>query len=172
MKNKKLLIGFIIAWTILFGYGIYKHGHTRNVQPEAPKRAIVKKVDPRIKILEGFFNKYNSPLSNYAKDFIEASDRYSLDFRLLPSIGGVESTFETRGNIYDNNPFGYLCNGKPCYFDNQKEAIYRVAKTLGESKTYKGFRETKSIYVLAVKYNQVEPEKWTRGINYFIKLIK
>jgi len=171
----KLATAYIVILLTLLLYGNL-HTPNRENEKEKPKAVIVQEVeaqaDPRIKTLERFFARYNSPLKNNAKDFIEASDKYSLDFRLLPAIGGVESRFETRGNIYDHNAFGYICNGKPCYFDSHRESIYRVAKTLGESKTYKEFRETKSIYVLALVYNQVEPEKWTRGINYFIELIK
>jgi hypothetical protein len=50
-------------------------------------------VDNRVKILTSYLSQYDSPLAPYASNFVAAADKYSLDWRLVAAISGVESTF-------------------------------------------------------------------------------
>src|SRR6266576_2556834 len=59
-------------------------------QPDAPE---IRGEDKRIKTLERYLYRHNSPLSQYAEVLIGEADKNSLDWELLPSIAGVESTF-------------------------------------------------------------------------------
>jgi hypothetical protein len=49
--------------------------------------------DNRVKILTSYLKQNDSPLTPYATDFVAAADKYSLDWRLVAAISGVESTF-------------------------------------------------------------------------------
>lgn len=50
-------------------------------------------VDMRVLKLEAYFKKYNSPLAPYADIFVEQADEHALDWKLVASIAGLESTF-------------------------------------------------------------------------------
>ena len=166
-----LLLGILL----IYGYNI-KQSDYRNVSAYSKKPSIVKqkakiRQDKNVGTLEFFFRQFNSPLAGSSADFIDAAKVYGLDWRLLPAIAGVESTFETAGNVYDHNPFGYMCRGVPCYFNSYSEGIWQVAKTISTNGAYKDFQQSKSIYELAKTYNQVYPEAWTNHIEYFMRKI-
>lgn len=52
-----------------------------------------KALDQRALILTEYFAQYNSPLEYHAQDFVDAADTYGVDWKLVPAIAGVESTF-------------------------------------------------------------------------------
>ena len=47
------------------------------------------RADPRLESLRKFFHKSDCPAQEYSRVFLEAADRYDLDWRLLPSISYV-----------------------------------------------------------------------------------
>jgi len=57
-----------------------------------PVRDPGRQADERLLKLTRFFGNANCPLRDASADFLEASDRYDLDWRLLPSISMVESS--------------------------------------------------------------------------------
>jgi hypothetical protein len=102
-----------------------------------------------------------------ASTFIRIADKEKLDWKLLPAIAGVESGFETSGNIYDFNPFGYMCGSIPCAFSSYAEAIQTVATTISRGNAYASYRQTGHLIDLARVYNYIHPEDWTQKIEYF-----
>lgn len=50
-------------------------------------------VDKRLVKLQAFLDSYDSPLREHAATFIEEADRHNVDWRLVVSIAGTESTF-------------------------------------------------------------------------------
>src|SRR4051812_33310029 len=65
--------------------------------------------DPRFEKLKAFFRKANCPAQYYASVFLDAADRYDLDWRLLPSLSFIEST---GGKLAKkNNFFGWNSAG-------------------------------------------------------------
>lgn len=70
---------------------------TQKAVPKIDSLAISKKpvikIDNRSKILRNYLAKYNSPLQDSADDFVKAADANQVDWKLVPSIAGVESTF-------------------------------------------------------------------------------
>lgn len=103
---------------------------------------------------------------------VAQADQYSLDWKLIPAIAGVESNFEKAGNTSDFNAWGFMCGPRPCRFASFREAIEKVAKTLGTGKAYAEFRKTGSIEVLARKYNYASPSDWTTKVNHFMGSIE
>ncbi len=101
------------------------------LEPAAPVAR--KPVDPRIVRLQRFLEERGCPVSKFAADFVEAADRFHLDWRLLPSISYIESGGgrEYRGN----NIFGWA-NGERA-FPSIRAAIRVVASRLGRSRLYR-----------------------------------
>ncbi len=96
-----------------------------------PEGQSAKVNDNRAKILESYLHRQNSPLSPYSADFIREADKNKLDWELLPSIAGVESTFGQflPANSYNGWGFGIYGN-HVMRFSSWKEAIATIAKSL------------------------------------------
>lgn len=104
-----------------------------------------KQLDKQAKILAEFLAQYDSPLQYSAQDFIDAAKVYDLDWKLLPAIAGVESTFgkQIPGGF---NGWGWGVYGtQAIYFSSWKEAIYTIAQGLRENYFNKGYNEPYSI---------------------------
>ena len=89
--------------------------------------------DPRILILKNFFEERGSPAAHLSRDFVVASDRNGLDWRLLASIAFVESGGGK--DFRNNNIFGWD-NGNHT-FPSVRDGVHRVASRLANSKLYK-----------------------------------
>jgi hypothetical protein len=108
-----------------------------NAEP-APKQPLAQpspevKPDPRAVRLTAFFSKLHCPVAYLAKDFIEAADDNSLDWRLLPSISVVESGGGKAAR--NNNLFGW--NNGNQLFPTLRAGINQVAFKLGKSALYR-----------------------------------
>jgi hypothetical protein len=91
------------------------------------------KADPRFRILKRFFTKTDCPARHYAQVFIEAADRYDLDWRLLPSLSFIESTGGKAAR--NNNLFGW--DGGKAQFPTPTASIHTVGYRLANSSLYK-----------------------------------
>jgi hypothetical protein len=102
--------------------------------------------DPRLALLRSFFAKAACPALEYSPAFLEAADRYKLDWRLLPSLSFVESTC---GKFARNNNFFGWNSGK-ADFGSPAAAIHQVGYRLSHSSLYR-FKKLDAILAL---YNQ------------------
>lgn len=94
---------------------------------------VVENSDPRLARIQRYFQQRDCPAHELAVDFILASDRHDLDWRLLPSICMVEST---GGKAFiNNNMFGWD-NGRT-RFSSLREGIYVVAERLSNAEWYR-----------------------------------
>lgn len=94
-------------------------------------RTAVKTGDARPVIVEDFLNFYNSPLTPYSKLIVEVSDKYGLDFRLLPAIAMAESGAGKEIPEGSHNAWGYGIYGDQVMrFSSWTEAIEKVAYNL------------------------------------------
>jgi len=84
--------------------------------------------DYRVENLRKFLTKYNSPLAGYAQEFVIYADIYGLDYRIVPSITGVESTFGKRIPRNSYNAYGWA-NGE-YRFSSWENSIEHVSMTL------------------------------------------
>lgn len=105
-----------------------------------------KPADPRLARLRRFFLERKAPIHNLAEEFLAASDRHKLDWRLLPSISIVESGGGRQAS--NNNIFGWDSGRQR--FHSVKEGIHHVAARLGSSKLYKN----KSLNGILRTYNR------------------
>jgi hypothetical protein len=89
--------------------------------------------DPRFEALRKFFEKGDCPAQHYSQAFIDAADRYELDWRLLPSLSYVESTGGKQAR--NNNMFGW--DSGRAQFATPTEGIHQVGYRLAYSNLYR-----------------------------------
>lgn len=101
------------------------------VDPKINSETIkAKRIDNKAQILADYLASYDSPLQYYAQDFIDAADKYDIDWKLVPAIAGVESTY---GKFI---PGGYNAWGWGVYgnqalgFISWRDGIYTVTEGL------------------------------------------
>jgi hypothetical protein len=108
----------------------------------APVRRSDPQADTRLLKLQKFFR--NCPLRDASVDFIEAADRYDLDWRLLPSISLIESG---GGRAFkNNNVLGWDSGNRR--FGSVRAGIHAVAARIATSVLYrdKGLDEVLATY--------------------------
>lgn len=86
------------------------------------------KEDTRVEILRNFLKKYNSPLVPYTQEFVDAADSYGVDWRLVPAITGVESTFGKQIPKGSFNAYGW--NNGAWKFSSWEDSIWYVISQL------------------------------------------
>jgi hypothetical protein len=77
---------------------------------------IVASEDRRGEKLAAFLSRQGSPMTSDAKNLVEIADRYDLDWRLLPAIAGLESTYGRVVPLGSYNPYGWN-NGRHRFAD-------------------------------------------------------
>ncbi len=129
-----------------------------------------KPVDKRAQILKDYLAKYDSPLEDSAQDFIDAADQYGLDWKLVVSIAGTESTFGRfipggHDPLYSTyNGWGWGVYGDNALgFKSWKEAIFTISKGLKEDYVDKGYTEP---YSMNRKY--AASKTWGSKVSYFM----
>ena len=101
--------------------------------------------DHRLLKLQEFFGKSDCPAKAYSTDFLAEADRFSLDWRLLPSISFVESTGGKSAR--NNNLFGW--NSGRASFRSARAGIHEVGYRLTHSRAYR----SKNLDQLLAVYN-------------------
>ena len=122
-----------------------------------------KQLDKRAEILGLYLAKYNSPLQYHAQDFVDAANQYGLDWKLVVSIAGVESTFgkQIPGGF---NGWGWGVYGSQAiYFSSWKEGIFTVNKGLKEDYISRGLTDPYSI-----NRRYAASPTWGRKVAYFM----
>lgn len=136
---------------------------TESIKPSLDKIE-GRKLDRKAKILTVYLSRFNSPMQYHAQDFIDASNEYNLDWKLLPSIAGVESTFgkQIPGGY---NAYGWGVYGNQAlYFNSWRDGMFTVAKGLRENYLNKGLTDPYSI-------NRIYAASpfWGKNVTYFMK---
>ena len=124
-------------------------------------------VDLRADNLRKFLSKYDSPLEEHAEYIVEISDRNGLDYRLIPSIAGTESTLCKHIPDASYNCWGWgIYGGQITRFDSYRQGIAIVGRGLGNppyaGKSYQEFAE---IYT-------ARPDHWISAVSYFMEEIE
>lgn len=126
----------------------------------------IKLADARGYNLRNFFTKYQSPLYDLADDIVSASDKYGIDYRLLPAIAMQESGLCKHAPDDSYNCWGYGIYGqRVTKFASFEEAVETVAKGLKENYLDKGYTTPE---LIMSKYTPRSPGSWARSINLLI----
>jgi len=129
---------------------------------------LTKGEDNRAKILKDFLDKYNSPLSPYSNIFIKNADNYSLDWRLVASISGVESTFGKHIPYNSYNGWGWGIYGdNVIYFSSWEEGIETVSKGLRIN--YINKWKATNVYEIGRIY--AASPRWASNVDFFMQKI-
>ncbi len=118
--------------------------------------------DFRVSNLKIFLQKHNSPLVEYADEFVAYADIYGIDYRLVPAISGVESTFGKHIPYKSYNAYGWA-NGE-YKFTSWENSIDHVSMTL---KTKYINRGAPSIAKIARRYAPPSTT-WGKNVKYFV----
>jgi len=117
--------------------------------------------DYRVENLRNFLIQFNSPLAPYAQDFVTFADANGLDYRLVPSISGVESTFGKAIPSNSFNAYGWA-NGNYS-FSSWSDSISVVSQTLRTEYIEKG---ANSLNKIARRYAPPS-STWGSKVKYF-----
>jgi hypothetical protein len=122
--------------------------------------------DVRVTTIKDFLQKYKSDLLPYAQEIVSAADKYDLDYRLVPAIAMQESGGCKKAPRDSYNCWGFAIYGKRVTnFDNYKQAIDTVTKTLAVEYKAKGLKTPEEIMT---KYTPSNNGAWAKAINYFM----
>lgn len=119
--------------------------------------------DPRPIIVERFLR--GTPLEPHSEYIVEVSDKYGIDYRLIPAIAMKESGGGAAVDLASHNAWGFE-NGKT-YFPSWEYAIDRVGSTLKNGYISKGLTTPEQIMA---KYAPPQLEtggRWAKDINHF-----
>lgn len=121
--------------------------------------------DYRVYILRKFLSGFNSPLTPYSSEFIAQADYYGIDYRIVPAIAGVESTFGKNIPAKSYNAYGWA-NGNYA-FKSWSDSIQIVTKTLKNNYIDKGATSISKI----AKIYAPPSTTWGSKVNYFVSKI-
>lgn len=122
--------------------------------------------DQRVRNLRNYLRYNNSPLEDYSSDFVRLADKYNIDWRLVPAITGVESTFGKFIPQGSYNAYGWA-NGN-YYFTSWPESIEIVTKTLRENYFNRGADTVEEIAPIYAPPSQT----WASKVRFFIGSIE
>ena len=142
---------------ILIIYGIFGHQQFYASSAKQTNQNL-----NEIRRVQSFLQKYNSPLKENAKDFVEAGEKYHLDYRLLPTVACVESSC---GKNYKLNPFGWASD--TVSYGSTTENIFAIASRINSLSYYKTYKKTKDLRDFAKAYNGKFAEDYYRKLIYF-----
>ena len=118
----------------------------------------------KIQNIKNFLEKRNSPLAQYAQEFVEASIYWNIDYRLVASISIVESG-GGKVNFRPYNAWGWGKYG----FENWKDGIWSVSKGLATGYISKGLDTPLEI---AKVYCPPSYTSWSRKVSSLMKEIE
>lgn len=122
-------------------------------------------LDTRTKAVRNVFKKYNSPLIDQAAFFVKYADKYRVDWRLLPAISGLESSFGVYLMPGSYNAYGW---GRGyIYFKSWENGIETINKALRENYIEKG---AESVWTIGPTY--AESKTWAVRVFGFMEEIE
>lgn len=133
-------------------------------------RAIPLRKDARVEILKAYLESQGSPMAENARDFVEAADRYDMDWKLVAAIAGLESNYgkRTPGNAeFGNesyNAWGWGVYGdKALGLGSWRNGIYTVTRGLRENYINKGYTEP-----LSMNRKYASSPTWGVRVNFIL----
>ena len=162
----KIFSIFIVSLIVFIFSAANVSAEVNVAEASATLRKSQVKNDYRIETLRAYLAKHNSPLAEYADEFVLTADKYNIDWRLVAAISGVESTFGKRIPYNSYNAYGWA-NGN-YRFKSWEESIEIVTRTLREKYIDKG---APSIAKIARRYAPPS-STWARNVKFFMNKIE
>ena len=136
-------------------------------QPSAQLQTLrfAKKKDYRIILLANFLKSQSSPMADQAQAMVKAADKYQLDWRLIPAIAGVESSFGKRMPQNSFNAYGWA-NGT-YRFRSWEESFEVIARALRFKYINRGANSVSKIGKIYAPPSQ----SWSKRVSYLMKKI-
>lgn len=173
MSSIKRFLTILILSPFLFHVGGVSAAQVK-VVPELEqvqeRKIATKELDKRAQILQAYLAKYNSPIQGYASDFIEAADAHGVDWKLVPAITGVESTFgrnipgghDPRFSSYNGWGWG-VYGDQVLKFNSWREGIFTVTEGLKKDYIARGLTDP---YSMNRRY--AASPTWGVRVDYFM----
>ena len=139
--------------------------NTENVSESTDNAEITvnKIADVRVEKIRKYLDQRNSPLADYAREFVAAADEYGIDYRIVASISIIES----EGGKHTFKPYNAWGWGKSG-FSSWEEGIWTVSK--GISKYYANGATTPK----AISYSYCPPssQSWATKVQYVMNQVE
>lgn len=165
MKKIFMLIAFLLAVSI-FPQKI--QAQEKILESSAKLQTISGKSsyaqDKRVMALQNIFKKYNADLVPQARYYVQYADYYNIDWRLLPAIAGLESSFALHYVPGTYNAYGW--GGGYIYFESWEDGIKTISKSLRERYYNRG---ADTVWKIGPIY--AEATHWSERVNSFMQEI-
>jgi hypothetical protein len=169
MKKLILFFSFLITIFALSTGNTYAEQKASGSSAVLATSATTTRDDARVKVLRKFLEKYNSPLSPYAKTFVESADKNSLDWKFVAAISGLESTFGQQIPYGTYNAWGWGVYGdNRIYFTSWEDGIQTVSQGLKER--YIDAWGARDTYEIGSMY--ASSPTWAVRVEYFMSAIE
>jgi len=162
MKKVLVFIAFLLAVSIS---STTTYAAEKSAAPSAQLTQISlknKQLDTRAKAVKRVFEKYDSPLSEVAYAYVKYADEYEIDWKLLPSISGLESSYGKFLMPDSYNAYGW--GGGYIYFDSWEDGIETISKSLRKNYYDRGANTVEKIGPI-----YAESKTWVPRVNIIMK---
>lgn len=126
--------------------------------------------DARPELIKQYLASYDSPLTPYANDLVNAADKYGLDYRLTTAIAQQESNLCKKAPAGTHNCWGWGIHSEGTLgFDSYEQGIDVVSQGLKENYLDKGYTTPEEIMS---KYTPQSNGSWAFGVNLFMSQLQ
>ncbi len=133
-------------------------------------KGMVLAAEARPLIIKNYLEKYDSPLAPYSDLIFEVSQKYGIDYRLIPAIAQQESNLCKKApeNCFNCWGVGIHSRGRMC-FESYPDAIEWFARYLRVEYIDKGMTTPEE---MMPKYCPLSSGSWAFGVNQFMDELK
>lgn len=125
----------------------------------------------KVQKLEKVLQKHSSPLASQSAYLVGVSNRYGLDYRLIPAIAYTESTLCKNYPKSTHNCWGW--GNARISFGSFEEAIETIAQKITSLSYYRSWvQDQTNIPKLAKVYNAADTKKWTNTVITFMNMVE
>jgi len=168
MKKIITSITFIVL-VLISKQDTYAYDQASKSSASLNSAIVLKNEDNRATVLREYLEEKKSPLAPYAQVFIENADKYNLDWRLVASIAGLESSFGKHIPYDSYNGWGWGVYGTNVKrFNSWNDGIETISKGLSENYLTKG--QYSDPYIIGPKY--AASPTWAVRVTYFMNQIE
>jgi len=167
MKRIITIVVILVIASILFTTkaNAYQEAQTSSAKLALSMEKNVSSNDKRVIALRNVLEKYNSPLAGEAERYVRLADKNGVDWKLLPSIAGLESSYGKRLMPNSYNAYGW--GGGHIYFDSWEQGIDVITTAL--SKKYYA-RGATTVWTIGPIY--AESPTWAVRVNSFMQKLE